>query len=52
MTFVIGEVETEQELKDKLELLCDKADYGNLVLYKVGNMYYACNTYMDYLITN
>lgn len=52
MTFVIGQVETEQELQQKLELLCDKIDYGNLVLYKVGNMYYACNVNLNYVLMN
>lgn len=52
MIISLGKVETEQELQDKLELLADKIDYANMVVYRVGDMFLVCNATPNYLITN
>jgi acetone carboxylase gamma subunit len=52
MLISLGEVQNETDLQRKLEMLYDKVDYGNLVLYQVGDMYYVCPINLNNFTTN
>jgi len=52
MIISLGEVNNELELERKLELLCDKIDHFNLVVYQIGDMYLVCNTEPSKFTTN
>jgi hypothetical protein len=52
MFISLGEIENEADLERKLEALCDRIDYGNLVVYQVGELYYVCPINLNTFTTN
>ena len=52
MIILLGEASNELELERKINMLCDKIDYGNLIVYQVGEKYLACNIEPNMFTTN